>query len=106
MALRTSDTPSLDDHYYGVVIYMAPEYINNNDFYPSSDIYSLGVIYFELTRFFATDMERFITITQARNRAYNGDDHIYTKTIRRILRKNPNKRLNIHRIRNNILSGT
>jgi serine/threonine protein kinase len=99
MAIRSPDDISIDDHYYGIVLYMAPEYINHNQFTAASDIYALGTIYFEMVHHFTTDMERFITITQARNRAYTSTTFVYTKIIRRILRRDPTKRISLSRIR-------
>lgn len=98
MSIKFTDIQNIDDHYYGVDLYMAPEYINENIFDASSDIYSLGIMFFELYNHFKTDMERCICISQARDNKYKGDK-IYDKIIRRIIRRKSWRRPDIHRIK-------
>jgi len=52
----------IDPDGYGTQLYMAPELLNDGKISIKSDIYSLGIIYFELLSNFKTDMERNKTI--------------------------------------------
>jgi len=48
----------IDPHAYGTQLYMAPELLNHGKISTKTDIYSMGIIYFELITKFKTDMER------------------------------------------------
>lgn len=60
LSVKEEDNMKIDDS-YGNLIYMAPE-IERNIIVKASDIYSLGIIYFELITVFKTLMERNIAI--------------------------------------------
>ncbi|CAH1715613.1 eukaryotic translation initiation factor 2-alpha kinase isoform X1 [Aphis gossypii] len=51
----------------GTQLYMSPEQISGKSYNYKVDIYSLGVIFFELLNPFTTEMERYQTLTQLRN---------------------------------------
>lgn len=55
---------------YGVELYMPPEYKKNNIYVKKSDIYSAGIIFFELLHIFSTDMERFQIISEIKKGIY------------------------------------
>ena len=65
---------------YGNILYMAPEnefdYICNK----KTDVYSLGIIYFELIKGFNTQMERIEKINKLKKSKYDdieiNDDHL------------------------------
>lgn len=50
----------------GVQLYMPPEYITENIYTAKSDVYSAGIIFFELLHVFTTDMERYKIISEIR----------------------------------------
>lgn len=51
----------------GTQLYMSPEQISGKSYNYKVDIYSLGVMFFELLNPFTTEMERYQTLTQLRN---------------------------------------
>jgi serine/threonine protein kinase len=53
---------------YGNLIYCAPESIQYNKYSYKSDIYSLGIIFYELLNKFSTEMERLIMIKKFKNK--------------------------------------
>lgn len=55
---------------YGVDLYMPPEYKKDNIYVKKSDIYSAGIIFFELLHVFSTDMERFQIISEIKKGIY------------------------------------
>lgn len=56
---------------YGQILYCAPESINNNKYSYKSDIYSLGIIIYELLNKFSTEMERITMIKKFKNKMIN-----------------------------------
>ncbi|XP_060870563.1 eukaryotic translation initiation factor 2-alpha kinase isoform X1 [Metopolophium dirhodum] len=54
----------------GTQLYMSPEQISGTSYNYKVDIYSLGVIFFELLNPFTTEMERYQTLTQLRNNIF------------------------------------
>ena len=53
---------------FGTFLYSSPESINDNLYSFSSDIYSLGIILFEMLNKFTTIMEKTISITNLRDK--------------------------------------
>ncbi|VVC32390.1 Hypothetical protein CINCED_3A017374 [Cinara cedri] len=54
----------------GTQLYMSPEQISGMSYNYKVDIYSLGVIFFELINPFTTEMERYQTLTRLRNNIF------------------------------------
>ncbi|KAF5303410.1 hypothetical protein FQR65_LT08252 [Abscondita terminalis] len=54
----------------GTDLYMSPEQLNGQQYNCKVDIYSLGIIFFELLVPFKTEMERFKVLNDIRNRKY------------------------------------
>lgn len=80
----------------GTYLYMSPEQINGKKYNLKVDIYSLGMIFFELLVSFSTEMERFKTLTNLRNNYFPDDfaekyskEH---KLLKLMLSENPNFR--------------
>jgi len=61
---RSSDSNEriVEDDSYGQLLYLAPEQLEDGECSKLSDIYSLGIVYFELLNRFNTQMERIRTI--------------------------------------------
>lgn len=62
----------------GTAIYASPEQYNSTIYDQSTDIYSLGIIFFELLYRFKTEMERHIIINKFKNNILP-DDFIFTQ---------------------------
>lgn len=60
---------------HGTIIYMPPE----NEYSFKYDIYSLGIIFFEIISSFKTLMEKYIEIENFKNKTYN--NHLISKMI-------------------------
>lgn len=54
----------------GTRLYMSPEQLNGQKYNYKVDIYSLGLIFFELLVYFGTDMERIRTISSIRDNKF------------------------------------
>ncbi|RZC35358.1 eukaryotic translation initiation factor 2-alpha kinase-like, partial [Asbolus verrucosus] len=54
----------------GTRLYMSPEQLNGQKYNYKVDIYSLGLIFFELLVYFSTDMERIKTLTDLRENVF------------------------------------
>lgn len=93
---------------HGTLIYMAPETKKDNIYSKQSDIYSFGIIYFELLSRFNTEMERIESIENIKKNKVNNDikfryeDEI--NFILKIINENPNDRPAIENIINFIYS--
>lgn len=61
-----SNQSLIDNDDIGTYIYLAPE-CNNGIYSLYSDIYSLGIIFYEMVNIFSTDMEKFIFIKKLKN---------------------------------------
>lgn len=89
---------------YGTQTYLSPETIENNTYSVYSDIYSLGIIFFELLNIFPTHMERFSKIKNVKIGKF--DDKFFKKYkkecafILKLIDDNPHKRLDTHQILN------
>lgn len=57
----------------GTRLYMSPEQFMNKSYNYKVDIYSLGLIFFELLVPFSTDMERVTTLSNLREKNYPPD---------------------------------
>jgi len=90
IAIKENEQNDNVSYIYGSQLYASPEQLNNKKLTYTSDIYSIGIIYFELLHIFNTSMERIDMITQLRNNKldnYNGK-----KQIEKMIIKNPYKR--------------
>lgn len=65
---HTSDESSESE--FGVELYSPPEYKKNNIYTDKSDVYSAGIIFFEILHIFSTDMERIKLIEGIKNNNY------------------------------------
>lgn len=94
--------PSTDSHSLkhtqrvGTTLYMSPEQIAGLPYNYKVDIFSLGLILFELFATFSTEMERINTLKDVRNSAFPGDfknnfNNEY-ELLRLMLSQNPNDR--------------
>ena len=54
----------------GTRLYMSPEQLNGQKYNYKVDIYSLGLIFFELLVYFSTDMERIRTLMDLRDHKF------------------------------------
>lgn len=63
-------SPSGHTKAVGTRLYMSPEQFMNKSYNYKVDIYSLGLIFFELLVPFSTDMERVVTLTNVRENKY------------------------------------
>lgn len=82
---------------YGVSLYMPPEYTKSNIYTKKSDVYSTGIVLFELLYVFSTDMERYEIINKIRDGHYPESfvkqfDNYY-KVISRMICENIEERL-------------
>lgn len=66
-------SPSGHTKAVGTRLYMSPEQLVNKTYNYKVDIYSLGLIFFELLVPFSTDMERISTLTNLRENKYPAD---------------------------------
>lgn len=67
--------------YVGTHLYMSPEQLIGNQYDFKVDIYSLGIIYFELLIPFRTEMERINVLTTLRERQYPDDISMLQKDV-------------------------
>ena len=82
---------------YGTFTYLSPESLKENIYSKYSDIYSLGIILFELLNIFGTDMEKYKLIADLKKNKYfskefNEKYNIQTQFILKLLNDNPLKR--------------
>lgn len=68
--IEQPDNAQLMSSGLGVSLYMPPEYKNENIYVKKSDVYSCGIILFELLYIFRTDMERYEIISEIKNKIY------------------------------------
>ena len=86
----------------GTELYASPEQLNSNNYNHKTDIYSLGIIYFELLYPFRTEMERIITLHKLRKGEFPNDFSYNVHIIKKLLDNDPNMRYNIHELIENI----
>lgn len=60
----------------GTHLYMSPEQIDGRQYNYKVDIYSLGLIFFELLVVFCTEMERIETLKSLRMSEFPSDFHL------------------------------
>lgn len=82
----------------GVKLYLAPEITQGGEITNKVDIYSIGIIFYEILQPFVTQMERFISI---KNFIKNKDNDAYLSSL---MHDDPNKRPNIQEIKTFIMS--
>jgi serine/threonine protein kinase len=87
----------------GVSLYMPPEYKENKIYNKKSDVYSCGIVFFELLYIFKTDMERYEIISEIKKNIYpisfiNKFDKYY-ELIKNMLEYDLEKRLDINIIK-------
>lgn len=75
---------SLHTAYVGTHLYMSPEQINGQGYNYKVDIYSLGIILFELLIPFVTEMERITTLINLRKSVFpNNFNNDYPSEVRK-----------------------
>lgn len=78
LAVKLDKTETTDLHMsssLGVCLYMPPEYEKDNIYTKKSDVYSMGIIFFEILNHFSTDMERYKIITDLKSGQYQITAH-------------------------------
>ncbi|CAK9829144.1 Eukaryotic translation initiation factor 2-alpha kinase 3 [Anthophora retusa] len=87
---------SLHTAYVGTHLYMSPEQINGQGYNYKVDIYSLGIIFFELLIPFVTEMERIINLINLRKsvfpKNFSNDYPAEYNLLNMMLDENPSKR--------------
>ncbi|OAD62097.1 Eukaryotic translation initiation factor 2-alpha kinase 3 [Eufriesea mexicana] len=87
---------SLHTAYVGTHLYMSPEQINGQGYNYKVDIYSLGIILFELLIPFVTEMERIVALINLRKsvfpKDFSNDYPAEYDLLNMMLDENPNKR--------------
>ncbi|XP_043495409.1 eukaryotic translation initiation factor 2-alpha kinase [Polistes fuscatus] len=80
----------------GTQLYMSPEQMNGQVYNYKVDIYSLGIIFFELLTSFSTEMERVMTLTNLRRLSFPKDFEMHYpaehKLLNIMLDEKPEKR--------------
>ena len=70
LAIKLDKAEATDLHMsssLGVCLYMSPEYEKDNIYTKKSDVYSAGIIFFEIFNHFTTDMERYKIISDLKS---------------------------------------
>ena len=91
---------------FGTFNYLAPEVLANNNYSIYSDVYSIGVILFELLKIFTTEMERHCLINHLKHNNIDNPDINKIKLeysleynfIQKLLNKIPSERLTTEQI--------
>jgi serine/threonine protein kinase len=79
---------------FGTYLYSAPETLEDNEYSKFSDIYSLGIILYELLNNYSTVMEKNIEINELRNnRKYSDKFETESHFISKLICKNPQERM-------------
>mgnify|MGYP000852417665 CR=1 FL=1 len=87
----------------GVKLYVPPEYINEGIYTKKSDVYSLGIVIFEIMHIFTTDIERIGIIQKLREHKYVNQELInkypkYCEYISKIIVDEMDRRISIEEI--------
>jgi serine/threonine protein kinase len=93
----------------GTETYASPEQLSKSDYNEKTDIYSLGIIYYELLNHFDTQMERIMSITKVREldgQLLGEFRDVYPdecELIERMIDHDVEERLNINQVRKQFL---
>jgi hypothetical protein len=87
----------------GVKLYVPPEYINEGIYTKKSDVYSLGIVIFEIMHVFTTDIERIEIIQKLREHKYVNQELMtkyskYCEYISKMIVNEMDKRISIEEI--------
>lgn len=106
LSIDLMEKKDLDSNYsssYGLKQYLAPEYIQANEYTEKSDIYSLGIIFLELLNIFNTESERILILNDLKKSKFpeglGKNFKEESKLIERMLDLNPLKRPSIAEIK-------
>ena len=92
---------SVNQEEVGTYGYIAPEIFDGDDYSFKSDLYSLGVIFLEIFKFFKTNMEKVICIKDIKNEnKLDIDDKNIKYVILNMLKNDPKKRIELKDILN------
>ena len=88
----------ISDENVGTYTYLSPESINSNMYSIYTDIYSLGIIFFELLNIFETEMEKYKMINNLKEKSEFEESfiekyNVESTFILKLLNNNPLKRL-------------
>jgi serine/threonine protein kinase len=101
-SLSNLNSNSIGSDLFGTYLYSAPETLELNEYSKFSDIYSLGIILYELLNNFSTGMEKNIEINRLKDNNYSEDFiskfNIESEFILKLIDTNPMKRLNTSNI--------
>lgn len=86
--------------YVGTSLYAAPEQLEGQGFSYASDIFSLGIIFYEIQLMFATDMERILVLRDVRTTRGMPESIFYRDLIHGMLSEKPALRPPITMIKN------
>jgi translation initiation factor 2-alpha kinase 4 len=92
MSVKAQDQLPQSSSNYGVELYMAPEYLKCGQYTTKSDVYSVGIILFEILSDFKTDMERYTIIHKFRDFQYTITVEPYSVVISQMIQKDPDNR--------------
>jgi len=90
--------------YLGSVLYASPEQYKGLTYSYATDVFSLGIVLFELYSFFTTDMERIYKIYKLRNERCIEDTTPYSRLILDMTNADPTERPTIQQIQSLYLS--
>jgi serine/threonine protein kinase len=89
-SLPNINTNSIGSDLFGTYLYSAPETLESNEYSKYSDIYSLGIILYELLNNYLTVMEKNIEINELRNNSkYSDKFETESHFISKLICKNP-----------------
>jgi serine/threonine protein kinase len=93
-SLPNINTNSIGSDLFGTYLYSAPETLELNEYSKFSDIYSLGIILYELLNNFSTVMEKNIEINELRNNSkYSDKFETESQFISKLICKIPSNRM-------------
>jgi serine/threonine protein kinase len=62
-----SNKPIIKDKKYGNPLYLAPETLKKNEYSFATDIYNLGIVFYEIIKNYKTEMERACEVSKFKN---------------------------------------
>ena len=102
MLVKTDSENSLKDtSNLGTSNYASPEQLNSNNYNYKTDLFSLGIIIFELFHVNKTNMERYINLKNLRDKGILPLDFKFKQEkllIKKLITKDPNLRINTEQI--------